>query len=324
MRTTDTDPAQGKATITSGGWIAILLIIFAAAFPSCKKEYTDWPYNNIEKFAVMDQTGQELKALIQDGIILIQWPPFQTIPDSVAPEIVISERATVSPASGVRILFEDGQLYEVTAQDGSKKTYTLKISSNQPEPTYIVSETQVPLGGTFGLIGEYFIADTNQTTLHLVDKNQYEIKLSSFTLFNTVSIIPTIPLDIDTGRYAIKFKTGIYTFTKDTISVVRPPFKATVNAASAVSVKRGGELILDIPELTEKWYTNEVDYGLIASGIESVRVEVASNLGKNAGILKFSIPSDLAFTQIDYIEIYDKHGKTIGALNLRPVIAVTD
>jgi len=329
MYTTATSPNQNKVILIFKSGIVLLSIALSSVFSSCKKEYIDWPYNDIEKFAVKDDTGQELKALIQDGTILLSWPPFQTAPDSIAPEIIVSDRATISPASGTKVALEDGLTYQVTAQDGSTKTYTLKVASSQPKPSFIFkSNSDVQINSTIAIQGEYFLPDANQTTLHLVgpDKNEFPI---TFDRLTTSSAAGIVPISLDTGKYVVKFKTGIYTFANATVNLTAPALKATVNQASSTSVKRGGELILDITDSAVEawWASHEVGYATIISQSNVVeRIEVSSPVGQIPGIIKFAIPADLtSVTQIKQITQYDKNGVLIAGSGIpRLAINVTD
>jgi len=187
------------------GLLGILLL------QSCKKEYARYPYNDIEQFIVTDADGNKLKAVIgDDNSILLYWTPFQSVPDSVAPLITISDRANISPASGKKIAFKEGVVYTVTAQDGTKKNYLFKPAINTPEPVFSVDTYRpLTLGGILIINGEFFIPDTARTKLYLVDKSNKETQLHDFDEFYSTTIHTTIPLTgLDTGYYSIKLVSG--------------------------------------------------------------------------------------------------------------------
>jgi len=309
------------------GLATLLFIIICLVFSSCKKEYTEWPYNNIEKFAVRDQTGQELKALIRNGDIIINWPPFQSIPDSVSPEIIVSGRASVFPASGTKIIFKEGLTYEVKAQDGSTKSYSLKFNISQPKPTYVVNKAvdgALRLGDELVLSGEYFLPDTAQTSLYLIDKNKKETKIILSRVLNSI-IQGVVPTNIDTGIYHIRFKTGSYTLQNETLRITPPAFAASVNQASNTTVRKGGDLIIDLAELSMKYYAADIGYAIISKGFQEVRIEVSAAPDKNNGTVKFGIPADLSISQIDFIAIYNKKGERLAGFNrAKSIIMVID
>jgi len=51
----------------------------------------------------------------------------------VSPEIIISEKATIQPASGEVVDLSQSQVYTVTAEDGSTKTYTVSATVQEQE-----------------------------------------------------------------------------------------------------------------------------------------------------------------------------------------------
>ncbi|KAF5270451.1 hypothetical protein FQR65_LT17845 [Abscondita terminalis] len=88
----------------------------------------------IESFEVKDANGNTLSASIVNNEISLYWPPYQEEPTTLTPTIVVSDRANISPASGtaISIKTDEPAQYTVKAQDGTIKTYTLKLQINQP------------------------------------------------------------------------------------------------------------------------------------------------------------------------------------------------
>jgi len=199
-------------TIYKLRYFLLSVLIGTLLFQSCKKEYTKYPYNNIEQFIVTDPSGNQLKAVIgEDNTILLYWTPFETVPDSITPVITLSKQATISPASGVKVAFKEGIMYTVTAQDGSKSTYTLKPAINTPAPAFSVTNSSLSLGDILILNGEYMIPDTTRTKLYLTDKNNKDIQLNNFSQFYSTTIHVAIPLTVDTGSYHVKLVSGTNT-----------------------------------------------------------------------------------------------------------------
>lgn len=227
------NPGKFKST-------AILCLLFLFIY-SCKKEYTDYPYNEMEKFVINDGSGAELKAAIQNNKIIIYYPPLQTIPDSITPEITISERAVISPESGVKIPFKDGLTYTVTAQDGTKQTYELQAAVNQPPLNFITGNTI--LGTFIGLNGEYFITDTTQTKVSLIDRNKKEIRIPAnvYAKLTAASIVVNLParLGIDTGSYMVKLTSGKRSSTQGPILIGEAAVR--LSYPNQTTIRRGEE-----------------------------------------------------------------------------------
>ncbi len=82
--------------------------------------------------------------------------PSGTSVTSLSPDIYISPYATVSPASGTARNFSSPVTYTVTAEDGSKQTYTAQVViTNETVPlSSAKSITNFILGGVTGVINE--------------------------------------------------------------------------------------------------------------------------------------------------------------------------
>jgi hypothetical protein len=229
-------PVQARNT----KYLFVSCIIAFVAY-SCKKEYTKFPYNDIEKFTITDNTGAELKAAIQDNKIIIYYPPFQTVPDSIKPQITVSTGASVSPLSGAKQPFKAGLKYTVTAEDGSTKTYELQAAINQPPITFTTGNTT--LGSTLSLRGEYFIPDTTNTKIYLIATNKKETQIPGKLLSKVTASVLTFSLPaslgIDTGQYMVKLISGKRTATQGPI-VLTEAFQK-FSYPNITSIKRGDE-----------------------------------------------------------------------------------
>jgi hypothetical protein len=223
-------------------FIAFLLMLTY----SCKKEYPDFPYHEIEKFSLKDASGTALNAAIQSTDIIVYWPPFQEQPDSIQPQIAVSDRATITPKSGVKIPFKEGFSYEVKAQNGSIKTYTLKIANNQPLPYFELNELVINLNRSMSIAGDYFIPDITQTSIFLVDKNKKETQLTINDISNS-GLVANIPLVLshDTSHYYIKLITGKRTLTKGPYYIDRPALAlGTITLPEDVLIVKRGQSIV--------------------------------------------------------------------------------
>lgn len=187
---------------------------------SCKKEYPDYPYNEITSFEVKIDEENILKAALEGNEIILYWPPFQTIPDSIAPEISVSDRAKISPASGEKVPFTDGFTYNVTAQDGSTKSFKLKISANIPDPGFYFNNPAtngvytVRYNDLFPYIkGNYILPDTANTKVFISNSKLGEINMTPFiTSLAQIQLVFSVPTSIDTGLYKIKVVSGKVVF----------------------------------------------------------------------------------------------------------------
>lgn len=183
-------------------------------FSACKTEYPDLPYAEIETFTIEDAHGQPLRAVIKDAEIIIYWTPLEEEPETIRPVITLSEGATISPASGEAVPYSAATAYTVTAQDGSKKTYTLRPEGGQPIPYLHIPSTEIYINSTFSILGDYFVPDAERTKVYIIANGQ-EHELTEFRQLTNSVIQPFIPLStpLDTGYYELKVVTGRYTLT---------------------------------------------------------------------------------------------------------------
>lgn len=294
---------------------------------SCKKEYTKMPYNDIEKFTITDNTGAVLKAAIQDNKIIIYYPPFQTVPDSIKPQITVSTGATVSPASGARQLFRSGLKYTVTAEDGSTKTYELQSAINQPPITFITGNTT--LGALLGLSGEYFIPDTTNTKIYLIgsDKKETRIPGKLLTKLTASSISASLPasLGVDTGQYNVKLVSGQRTAVQGPITLA-PAFQK-FSFPNITTIKRGEEYSVTDTSgyaMIIKRYGPNINRGLKLYINNNTYVPVT--LTKLTGdVCSFRIPADcpLGFFQVVYSTNENGSNQIIFSLGSAKRVTVT-
>jgi hypothetical protein len=100
--------------------VAVVLVAAVTGTTGCKKKKDDPKSSacNIESFTAGGKSwnisGTNITCTFDKG----------TIVTSLAPTIVISPKATVSPASGAAKDFTNSVTYTVVAEDGTKKDYT--------------------------------------------------------------------------------------------------------------------------------------------------------------------------------------------------------
>lgn len=231
-------------------WLLALCICMA-----CTKEQAKYPYNNLVQFSIDNVEGSTLKGVIQDDQIIVYWPPYLAIPDSVSPGIITADKALVLPASGSKVAFTAQTTYTVTAQDGSKKTYHLKPVINQPL-FYIrqLNTTQLLFGDVLVVGGDFFIPDTNQTKVYIVGSDKKEIQLHYGAPYDNVALctqtglwltipsaihdtVPSIPFD----SYRVKVVSGLRTITFD--QVVKPAFMMPYATDVSPSQAAAGDVV---------------------------------------------------------------------------------
>ncbi|MGN8068468.1 hypothetical protein [Mucilaginibacter sp. 22184] len=293
------------------GRLCFLLSLLAAVFviSSCKKEYLKYPYNDIERFTIKDANGTEIKASIEGSDIIVYYPPFMAVPDFINPQITVSERAVIEPASGAQVAFKTGVTFKVKAQDGSVKTYTLKPAINQPNPAFEVGDSR--LGDVLVLFGEYMVPDASRTKLYIVDKNNKETQLpgSSFTEFTASRLIANIPISIDTGSYRVKLKTGSLIQLKGPIHIA-PPDLSLVVPATITTVKRGGTLSITSDNGSLKYYKQIFVRATMSIDIFTEKpVNIVSITNDE---IKLQVPIDLPLIKIENIYLYDKNDTLYG------------
>lgn len=257
---------------------------------ACKKEYPKLPYTTIERFIVKDASGKELKGQVQHNVIFLSWPSGQALPEFVNPEIVVSERAVVSPVSGEKVALKDGVTYTVTAEDGTKTTYTLKVGNPQPIPYFniIVDEaykgqTVVRYGQRLKLSGDFFEA-LDKTSLYVIkDGKEVKLNINTASFYNIQSDFLNNALE--KGIYYVKLVTGSRTVTdKNKTFVVAEPAQTPVFTTASVSAKRGQEFTITGNNLS--YMTNidlqdanfsPVNFVIVAKTANSVTLKVPAN-----------------------------------------------
>lgn len=299
----------------------VILLVVSIFVASCKKEYLKMPYHAIESFTVTDSAGTPFKAAIIGDSILLYWPPFKNTPSSITPKITISDGAGISPASGAPVSFSTNTVYTVTAQDGSKKTYKLYPMINLPAPVFEVGSPDfLQIAGYIIIKGQYFVADTNQTHLYLVNAGEKKFSLplandGSF-IFNSTAILSQIPADgtIDTGYYKLRMISGKNTVTKGPFYIAVPNiydvFKGFIFNEEGKTLKAGDQLSISYSTVAvlKKYYPKTMAITLLITpenGSPDVKYNIALS-SRTDNKLTFQLPQNIISGSLSNLQVtYD-------------------
>lgn len=114
---------------------SIILSLFVVAMTtiSCSKDDDSISQSSLAEITnfTLDFDGLNEENVDYDlGTDIVVSVPFGTTLTGVTPTITVSENATISPASGAAVNFEDSEakIFSVTAEDGSVKEYTVTVN----------------------------------------------------------------------------------------------------------------------------------------------------------------------------------------------------
>ena len=117
-----------KSTRYSLGLLIISILFIVGLVAACKKD-PDPVAKSLAK-ALSSFTFGSLSPAVAgsiNGNTVTATVPFGTTVTALAPTIVVSDKATVSPASGVAKDFSNAVTYTVTAEDGTRQAYIANI-----------------------------------------------------------------------------------------------------------------------------------------------------------------------------------------------------
>lgn len=272
------------------GFLALLVPI-----TSCKKETvnTPYPYHEIRTFRISTANEQSLSAALTQKEIIIYWPSYLEMPDSIAPQITVSDHAVISPASGEKVPLKDGITYTVTAQNKDTTTYRVKLVINQPEVLINMSNGLLYLeyGTSINLaeVVQQFIPDVKKTSVSLLDANNKEIPLTISSIGgpgNPLVVDAPAVTTADTGLYKLKITSGIRAATSAQafFKIVFPNPLLTPPAAT-IMVKRGATFTLsgsNIRSLTGTVLARKTDGGeynleTVSNTLETITIKIPAD-----------------------------------------------
>ena len=286
---------------------------------SCKTEYPNLPYNDIESFSIQGADGKTLSASIVDDQIILYWPPLVNQPESITPTIRVSELATITPASGTAVQLQSDKpiTYTVRAQDGSSKNYTLIFQYNQPivqvSLNLLNNKYYLNLPGInpIFLRGENILPDETQTKAYLVDKDDKETLLS-INQVSAFSISTNRPDDLKPGTYKIKVISGRYTVFTDSFDVLLPEIYSLITIDS-YTVKKGENLVMPIKstEIYELFFKADFDHFIAIDNLNNSYKITNATFDVTKKIVTLPIPTAIQGNQIKTLKLMDKNGQVL-------------
>ena len=118
--------------------------------------------------------------------------PYGTDVKTLTPTIIVSEKASVSPASDVAQNFSSPVIYTVTAEDGSQQTYTVTVVV-AAKGTYVISADTVAHGTI--LPDKSSAAEGEVVHVSLLPDKDYQIKQDSLKVYKTGDEATTVSVD---------------------------------------------------------------------------------------------------------------------------------
>ncbi len=258
--------------------ISCLFILGLITAWSCKDKITPSP-TPVTKSSVKDITKFSFAALNPaveatiNGTVITATVPAGTDITKLVPTITLSDKATISPASGTAQDFSKAVTYTVTAEDGSKQPYTVSVTVEKP-----VNNGTVYIGN---LDGNFYALDA------LTGAKKWEFKTGG-----SINSTPTVVNGVvffaswDKKLYALDAETGAKKWESNPATVaLLQPFAAPM--VSNGMLYYGGEhylYALDAATGAKKWeYMNDDVYSWEASPTVIDGVVYATIRGSSGG-----------------------------------------
>ncbi len=178
-------------------WIVVLLVIGV----SCQKKEVLSSEKSIISFKLSENQLIDIKIEQATGVISITLP-YGSNPKKLTPIIEFSDKATLVPASGIGQDFSKPVYYTLTAEDGSKVIYTVKLSvAPQPPPAIATFDKDtLDAGQNLRIVGRYFGSFVLDVAVNLVNSTGQKSILSVKEMDSTF-IVVEIPIDTPPGNY---------------------------------------------------------------------------------------------------------------------------
>jgi hypothetical protein len=183
--------------------------------------------------------------------------PYGTSLKAVVPTIVISDKATIAPASGTTVSFVDGEAktFTVTAQDGTAKVYTVTINVRAE----IGSGSRIKTYTLEDLFGE------NSTTTYTYNSANF---VSSFTKVvddygdittNSYTLVYNDKNEVTEKKSETANESTIYTYN------AARQITAAVYKKNAVMTYTYGYTYNEVGDLTSEMRTDHTDKDLVST-----------------------------------------------------------
>lgn len=190
---------------------------------SCKTEtiIAPAPYADIISYKIPYDNGKDsINAIIENNNIIINWPGMSEwpIPQKLKPKIVVSKNAKISPASEQEIELKTGLKYEVKAEDGTTKSFEIKLNNTAKLPFFPEGEIRKYRRGQTAFIAVLNLASDGSDKLTLFNEAKKEFypipslknPLSGFMFIVDQANGQEIPPGEYTAKITNKFNQEIY------------------------------------------------------------------------------------------------------------------
>ncbi|WP_343701765.1 hypothetical protein [Chitinophaga sp.] len=205
--------------------IFIVLCLLALTV-ACKKETETaaFPYKSIQSFSIETPAAETINGAISGDSIIVYWPSYIPMPATVTPAITVSEKAEVIPAPGTAVDLKTGTSFTVKAQNGSTKTYFLKVQVNQPPIVVRDLNLTTTKGGVIEVSTDngilYLARDPALTKFYIIDSSGREkncpLSFSSNQYKGNIMEIKVPDTDdIKQGAYRIKITSGMQSYVSE-------------------------------------------------------------------------------------------------------------
>jgi hypothetical protein len=181
-----------------------VFLITSMMFLNCKKESSE---KDILSFTVAGQVGESSINAGEATISVVVG--LEVDLNNITPVITISSKASISPASGETVNFSSGQvIYNVTAEDGSKKQWSVSVTHELRNGANIIS-----FGFDTLQVGDAIIDTINNSVIVTMEEGT---DLSSLTPQITISdgatMVPTsgqtTDFTVDSVLYVVTAENG--------------------------------------------------------------------------------------------------------------------
>ncbi len=292
--------------------ITVCLGFIALAFAGCTKteyNYLKRPYHDIKLFSLMGSYGDSINALVRGDSIVVYWNPDVELPTTITPDIMVADQATISPASGVAVPFNEQTRYTVTAEDGTTKTYRLKIALTVPFP--VIKSATNPISwlstSQITIAGEYFLANTDTSEISAYLQRQsdgfevpLEIMTRRVTNFQIVASLPPFSAEQDTGMHKLFVQTGSRLAREIDVRFLMPTITNTTYTSSLVEdgqpVRSGDMLTVNFTIMDNydgkiaNYYKNGINEVLLYTMNYDIITVPHENLTVTDGSVTFKVP----------------------------------
>ncbi|WP_221391408.1 DUF5018 domain-containing protein [Dyadobacter sp. NIV53] len=218
----------------------ILLILLVL---SCKEKESLPGNGHILSFALQTVTATSINIDESTGRIQIA-VAYGTVLNALSADIQISPSATIVPSGSVLQDFSRPVSYTVTAANGSKKVYTVMVSSAQQPAAQILgfSKESLRAGETLLISGKDFGSFGLAINAMLKNVQGQEFAIPS-ELIDSSHVRLTIPVSIDPAAYFVKIiKNKLETVSTQTIMVRIPAPEIT--AVKVHNILQGDSLVV--------------------------------------------------------------------------------